>query len=108
MDNNHPLKEGTTVSWSSQAMGHTVPKTGKIICVVPAGVDPFRIKVCNQAREKCWALPNGVKILCSRTRYGGGLPRKEPSYIVLVKGQNPDAAESYYWPRTKWLQAETQ
>lgn len=108
MGNKRNLKLGTTVTWSSQAGGHTVKKTGKVVCVVAVGVNPFRIQSPNLEGKKCWALPNGLKIPCSRTRYGGGLSREEESYIVRVEGPKPNTVESYYWPQAKLLQVENE
>ena len=58
----------------------------------------------NADDQKNYTLPDGQKIPYSRTRYGGGLPRHEVSYIVRVPNpKNPHAAESYYWPRVDHL-----
>ncbi len=98
---NNNLKVGTKVRWLSKAGGYEVENRGEIICIVPAGRQPFVLKVDDQ---KNYSLPDGRKIPYARTRYGGGIPRNGVSYIVRVPNpKNPHAAESYYWPRVSAL-----
>ena len=101
---NENLKVGAKVQWSSQAGGRTVKKCGEIICIVPAREQPFVLKADDQ---KLYTLPDGQKIPYGRTRYGGGIPRNEVSCIVRVPNpENPQAVESYYWPRVGDLKFE--
>lgn len=98
------LKVGTKVRWLSQSGFCLSEKRGAIICIVPSGERPFVIKANNQ---KVYTLPDGRTIPIGRTRYGGGLPRNEVSYIVCVPNpKNPQAAESYYWPRVGHMKIE--
>lgn len=98
------LKVGANVRWFSQTGGRSTEKCGVIICVVPAGEQPFVLKADDQ---KHYALPDGQKIPYARTRYGGGLPRDKVSYIVRVPNpKNQHTAESYYWPRVSLLNFE--
>lgn len=61
----------------------------------------------NADDRKNYTLPDGQKIPYARTRYGGGIPRNEVSYIVRVfNSENPHAAETYYWPRVSVLNLE--
>ncbi|CDQ10595.1 conserved protein of unknown function [Acidithiobacillus ferrivorans] len=98
------LKAGTKVRWLSKSSGYEVENRGEIICIVPAGRQPFVLKENDQ---KNYTLPDGQKIPYARTRYGGGMPRCAVSYIVRVPNpKTPHAAETYYWPRVSALQID--
>lgn len=93
-------KIGQKVAWTSGAAGYSTQKTGTIIAIVPAKVDPFR------KDGKDYVLPGGQRIPYARTRYGGGIPRDKISYIVQVPNpKGPHLAESYYWPLVSVLRA---
>lgn len=78
------FKLGDEVSWSSSANGSTAKKIGDVVEVIPAG------KPIGSSKFK--------------TLNGGGLPRKEESYVVCV-GVKPGsrAKPKYYWPRVSAL-----
>lgn len=73
---------GDTVTWSSQAGGHTKVKTGVIEEVVSPKNYPNR--------ERFPQLFNGS---------GTGLYRDDVSYVVRVPGKTPKSAGTLYWPR---------
>lgn len=73
------LTINTEVFWESQANGTEAVKSGRVVCIVPAG----------QWIPKEWSkkLPN----------HGG--PRNHDSYIVEVMvGKTDRAKPKYYWP----------
>ena len=91
---------GQKVTWNSGGAGHSKQKTGTIIAIVPANVDPFRMD------GKDYIIPGGRRIPYSRTRYGGGIPRYHVSYIVEVENpKGPHLATTYYWPLVSALRA---
>jgi hypothetical protein len=70
-----PFKTGDRVTWTSQANGRTVEKTGEVIEVVPAGKDP-KTKI-----------------------HGAGLWRQHESYVVhAVKDTKSGKKTAIYWP----------
>lgn len=74
------FKVGDSATWTSQAAGRTVTKTGVVEQVVRAGASPDR--------ERFPQLYRGP---------GVGMPRDHESYVVRVKGRG------LYWPRSKAL-----
>ena len=78
------FKVGDEVTWESQANGGWAKKIGYVVEVIPAG------KPISSSKFS--------------TLSGGGLPRKEESYVVCV-GPKPDsrAKPKYYWPRVSAL-----
>ena len=81
------------VVWWSSAGGGRTEKRGKVVKVVQAGVQPSMDKL---------AKKYGAKSV-----YGGGWPRSEESYVVLVSS-GTKAKPTLYWPRTSVLQRDTQ
>jgi len=74
------MKVGDVVSWISQSQGFKTRKMGKIVAVVPAGVDPH---TCIPAGYHC------------NSSAGYGMHRREESYLVEVEGKG----KALYWPR---------
>jgi hypothetical protein len=77
---------GDSVTWSSQAGGHTKVKTGVIEEVVSPKNYPNR--------ERFPQLFNGS---------GTGLYRDHVSYVVRVPGKTPKSGGTVYWPRAAAL-----
>ncbi|NEG85064.1 hypothetical protein GQQ22_13415 [Pantoea agglomerans] len=78
------FKLGEEVSWSSSANGSTKKKIGNVVDVIPAG------KPISSSKFK--------------TLSGGGLPRKEESYVVCVDVKPGSRGKpKYYWPRVSAL-----
>lgn len=73
---------GATVTWTSQAGGHTVEKTGIVEQVVPPG-----------------SYPDRERFLSLYKSSGVGIHRDHESYVVRVKGRG------VYWPRVSQLKA---
>ena len=81
------IKQGSKVTWTSQAQGYSAMKTGKVVEVVAAGDLP--------SRDRFESLYKGAGI---------GMPRKHESYVVSVDvGKTPGASVRYYWPRVSAL-----
>jgi hypothetical protein len=82
---------GDTIFWSSQANASHKVKRGTIVLVVPAGETPYTI------------MPIAYKALYDRSPLdGGGMARKEQSYLVAVP-QSGKAKPKLYWPRVSAL-----
>lgn len=77
---------GDTVTWTSQAGGHTRIKVGSIEEVVPPG-----------------SLPNRAKFEPLFRSGGVGAPRNHVSYVVRVPGKTTKSAGTVYWPRAAAL-----
>lgn len=88
MKKTSPMKKlaaGDTVRWTSQAAGSPTTKEGKIVRVVPAGAYPEMARLSQE--------------LYARSNYGGGGPRNQDSYVVLVPGgKTAKAKPVLYWP----------
>jgi len=78
------MRKGDLVKWTSQSGGFTKSKRGRIIAVVPAGMEPERF------------IPEGHKY---RSSYGFGISRNHESYLVAVDGEG----RGLYWPRVRHL-----
>jgi len=70
------------VTWTSQSSGVTKTKTGIVIAVLSAGVDPMSVIPPRYFDHHRWQTY--------------GMPRDHESYLVLVE-------ETIYWPRVKYL-----
>lgn len=83
--NNETITVGTTVTWTSQALGCTKTKTGTVVAVVPPREHPLPF------------APQGSKVDAS------GMPRPKESYLVKVEGR-----KALYWPHASRLKVVEQ
>ena len=83
------MKKGDVVTWTSQAAGSVTKKTGEIVAVVPARVDPRAF----------------LKALPSATQMFDGLPRYIESYLVMTSEttRRGEVRRRLYWPRVSGL-----
>lgn len=87
------FKIGDKVWWESQAQGTTARKYGQVIVVVNPWENPS-------------LYFEGVERSHNATvAYGGGSPRDEESYLVLVRryGVRGPGKAKIYWPKVKNL-----
>jgi Iap family predicted aminopeptidase len=79
---------GDTVTWTSQAGGHSKTKVGEVVNIVPKG------------SQLSW---RGVQFKDThRFRHGGG-PRNHESYLVSVPAKTSKGKPTLYWPVVKNL-----
>lgn len=84
------FRVGDRVRWSSSAAGTTATKNGRVVAIVGAKKSP---------------VPKIDKLLKTEeyiSRYGGGLPREEESYLVAVE-TGPTTKDKLYWPNANKL-----
>jgi len=79
---------GDKVAWASQSAGTEKRKTGEVVAVLRPGEDPLRNPQCDPGP------------FCATHRFGGGMPRKHESYVILVQEGN---RRILYWPRVSAL-----
>ncbi len=80
------FSQGAAVTWRSQAGSRYKTKTGTVVLVVPALVDPVIMPE--------W--PEATRGLLKGSFDGRGSPRREESYLVKVDNK-------LYWPRVSGL-----
>ena len=83
------MKLGDLVEWTSQSSGFTKTKCGKIVGIVPAGIDP-KDHVPQDAGGVFFQLKNP------------GSPRNHDSYLIRVGKQR-----NLYWPLVNKLKLVT-
>lgn len=83
------FKVGDAVTWVSSSAGSTTRKTGRVVAVLPAGMNPTRaIEPFRRSHTIKW---------------GGGTARDHVSYLVEVPGASARAKPSLYWPVVNYL-----
>jgi hypothetical protein len=98
MEKKEPFFEvGEEVSWTSQAMGSSKTKTGRIVAIVEPGQPVGKhLPVFYPVRRLLRGMDDYVLRRCSDKKLGGGGPRDHFSYLIRVK-------RSLYWPRVEGL-----
>ena len=79
------LDVGKEVYWESGAGYGWTRKRGKIVAVIPAGIDPTS------------AVMSALKEHGARSAFGGGRARGHDSYLVLVP-HHGKGKPTIYWP----------
>lgn len=90
------MKVGDRVKWWSQSGSYDVVKEGAIHRIIQAGENLRRV----------FKLERPYRIAGYKFYWGGGLPRKHVSYLVLVDTIDGKKLKKprLYWPRANTLE----
>ena len=90
MTNSKSFRVGQTVAWKSASQGTTKRKEGRVVAVVPPRGSFLDVEQKLAGK------------LSFASAFGGGSPRPEASYAVLVPAEGK-RQPTLYWPRTSAL-----
>ena len=85
------MKKGDKVSWKSNSTGFWVTKSGEIVEVIPAGINPYRLE----------DFPYDQFQVANAS---SDLTREHESYLVAVNMEGSDGTKKQlYWPQVSAL-----